>query len=312
MSWPLRFVRILLLLAAFSSGVYGQSDYTYTIFDFPGAGIQGTVGTGINDANEVVGYYYDSNVYTHGFLWANSSMNTVDFPISQLQTSLYGINNCGVMVGHIFYNDGRSILQSFVRASGKYTLIDYPQSTFTLAGGINNDGTIAGSYEPGSSLNSDGFLWSAGQFRTVSVPGDHNPSVMGINDLGDLVGSYEIGRFPDQTTVAFAYFKKSSTLVTLSYPGASMTQATGINNLGQVVGYYLPTPQSNPGAFLYSDGVYTPVGQFGYGEAAWGINNAGVIVGQLGQPDGGSLGFLATPGTDARRSEASGSRCASQ
>src|SRR5580704_9149632 len=280
MRWTLIPMMVTMLSAA-----YGQTSYTYTVFGFPGAGVQGTVATGINDQNAVVGYYYDANVYMHGFLWANGAMNTVDFPVASLQTSLFGINNAGSLVGHIFYNNGRSILQSFVWTEGKYAVIDYPGSTYTLAGGINNYGTVAGSYEPSGSLNSHGFLWYEGQFGTISAPGNPNPAVMGINDLGDLVGSYEVGPFPNQTSVGFVYFKKSNTLVRLAYPGASDTQALGINNLEQVVGYYLPTTQSNAQAFLYSGGEYTEIGPFANGALAWGINNAGVIVGQLGQPD---------------------------
>jgi len=107
------------LTAALSNAVQGQSNYTYTTFDFPGASFLGTVATGINDAGDVVGYYYDSYVYTHGFLWAKGAMNTVDFPQSQMQTSLYGINNCGAIVGRIFDNNGATTLQSFVLADGK-------------------------------------------------------------------------------------------------------------------------------------------------------------------------------------------------
>ncbi|MGA2134161.1 MAG: hypothetical protein ABSH50_17855 [Bryobacteraceae bacterium] len=309
MSNSFRVSSLAVLLATLSIAGYGQSGYTYTVFDFPGAGVQGTAGTGINDAGEVVGYYYDSYVYMHGFLWANGSMNTVDFPLSEMQTSLYGINNCGTIVGHIFYNNGTTISRSFVLADGKYTLVNYPGSVFTLAGGINNYGIVAGSYELGDAPNYYNFLWSGGQFDTISMPGKHNPVVMGINDLGDLAGLYFDGPFPDQTNVGFVYIRKSNTFLTLSYPGGVNTTATGINNLEQVVGYYYASPKSIAQAFVYANGVYTPVGPFANGAEAWGINNLGVIVGTLWQPDGGSLGFLATPASATRLDRPNSSSC---
>jgi chitinase len=301
---------LVVLAATLSKAVHGQSNYTYTIFDFPGAGTTGTVATGINDAGDIVGYYYDSNVYTHGFLWANGAMNIVDYPQTQVHTSLYGINNCGAIVGQIFNNNGSTTLQSFVLAAKKFTVINYPGSVATLAYGINDYGTVSGTYQVG--IDDYGFVWSQGRFTAITGLMQHTAWVLGLNDLGDRVGYYFEGLGSQRQNVGFAYIKKSNELLTLSFPGAINTTATGINNLGQIVGFYQVSNQSNEGAFLYAGGVYTGIGPFANGAVAWGINNAGVIAGQLGQPDGGSLGFLATPAAASTGVPvSSGSACAS-
>jgi probable HAF family extracellular repeat protein len=298
------------LTATLSNAAQGQSNYTYTTFDFPGAGSNGTVATGINDAGDVVGYYYDSYVYPHGFLWANGSMNTVDFPQSKFMTSLFGINNCGTIVGQIFDNNGATTLQSFVLAGGKYTLVNYPGSVSTQALGINDHGMLAGTYQIGE--GDHGFLWYQGQFTTISGFEQHNAYVSGLNDLGDVVGYYYEGPRSDRNTVGFAHIKKTNELLTLSFPGALNTAATAINNLAQIVGYYRVSNKSNEGAFLYYYGVYMAIGPFADGAAAWGINDAGVIAGELWQPYGGTLGFLATPVGNAPPTSSGAAACGPQ
>ena len=126
------------------------------------------------------------------------------------------------------------------------------------------------------------------------------------------MGYYFEGQGSDRKNVGFAYIKKSNELLTLSFPGALNTWAMAINNLGQIVGFYQLSNQSNEEAFLYADGVYTAIGPFADGAIALGINKAGVIVGELWQPDGGTLGFLATPVGSAGPRDSAGPPCGPQ
>jgi len=68
---------------------------SYTTFDYPGA--IGTNVWGINDAGQIVGYYWDSTG-SHGFLKDGSSYTTFDYP-GPVWTYAYGINDAGQIVG---------------------------------------------------------------------------------------------------------------------------------------------------------------------------------------------------------------------
>jgi hypothetical protein len=63
------------------------------ILDVPGA--KDTWLRGVNNKNQIVGYYYDGNVY-HGFLWTPATtgpvITTIDFPGAK-RTEVHGIND---------------------------------------------------------------------------------------------------------------------------------------------------------------------------------------------------------------------------
>jgi probable HAF family extracellular repeat protein len=62
--------------------------------------VGGTFAQGINDADQIVGYYVDSNLITHGFVYnqPTGTFTTIDVP-NATNTYLYGINDAGEMVG---------------------------------------------------------------------------------------------------------------------------------------------------------------------------------------------------------------------
>lgn len=95
-----------------------------------------------------------------------------------------------------------------------------------------------------------------------------------VNEAGEVVGIASSGH-------AFLYSKGVLTdLGTL--PGENSSLALGINNRAQVVGVSFTTPiSSTEQAFVYSGGVLRDIGSLAGGQtAAYGINDAGAIVGQ--------------------------------
>ena len=291
-----------LLFALLPRTAFGQPVYKYQQIDFPGASFQGTVPTGIDDAGQIVGYYYDQYAYYHGFTLVKGVFTTVDFPNPEIQTSLDAINNCGTMVGHIFYspNSQYPAYQSFIAANGKFALLDYPGAGITLAGGINDYGVISGTYDLAgyTGAANTGFVFSHGEFTT---PANLPPYPYGLNDLGDAVGYYCPGNptcYGTGTYTGFLYSQRTQTVLPIAFPGLAgefPTIASGINNFGDVVGFYYP-PSPNPQGFLYSHGEYTTIAvPGGRGTLAYSINNAGVIVGSFGDGTGASHGFIATP-----------------
>jgi hypothetical protein len=73
-----------------------------TTLDYPGA--MSTQALGVNDGDEVVGVYTDSDMSMHGFTWTpDRGFQTVDDPNGVGTTTINGVNDQGQLVG--FYTD---------------------------------------------------------------------------------------------------------------------------------------------------------------------------------------------------------------
>jgi len=71
---------------------------TYTTLNDP-VNPHDTLAYGINDAGQVVGYYFDGNNHEHGFLYSGGIYITLDDPLATNGTNALGINNAGQIVG---------------------------------------------------------------------------------------------------------------------------------------------------------------------------------------------------------------------
>lgn len=125
---------------------FRASDGSYTSVVVPGAGgsLNAANVTGIDNAGNVVGFYYPNFGTTTSFL---RDTNGVFHPIlvpGSVYTIVQGMNNLGQAVG--FYYDG-TVYHGFLwRGGSDYSVIDYPGARDTLASGINDSGAIAGFY----------------------------------------------------------------------------------------------------------------------------------------------------------------------
>jgi hypothetical protein len=117
----------------------------YSFFQAPQAdpSMGGTYANGINDSNEVVGYFVDSGGVTHGFLKDEDDFTTLDPPGSTF-TFASDVNAREETVG--YYIDGNGKTHGFLEKHGKYTTIDYPNSVGSFIYGNNSRGDIAGGY----------------------------------------------------------------------------------------------------------------------------------------------------------------------
>jgi hypothetical protein len=166
---------------------------TFTSISFPQRGPRGTVVTGINKWNTVVGYYIDSNQMYHGFKrYSNGSVVTLDYPGAQ-STSPAAINDFGTIVGGY---SGASSSGSFIYHNGQWATLDFSaesvgEGTSTGAVGISNAGVIAGISSWRFAFT---FLYDHGVFKDVDDPAaDFGLTV--ANDMapnGLLAGSESI------------------------------------------------------------------------------------------------------------------------
>jgi hypothetical protein len=118
--------------------------------------VNGSQATGINDQQEVCGFYIDSGMGTHGFVLNFGTLTTLNFPGAS-STQALGLNDQGQVVG--VYTVGAA-MHGFVYNSkhGHFYSVDDPNGVGTTTiNGINNFGQIVGFYVD-SMKNTDGFI----------------------------------------------------------------------------------------------------------------------------------------------------------
>ena len=251
-------------------------EYTYTTVDVPGA--DNTEVHGINNAGQIVGVYNN-----HGFLLSDGNYTTIDYPGAD-GTNISAINDTGQIVGRY---SGSSASGSFLLSDGNLVPVECPIPGLMLVWGINNANQIVGG------CSSHSFLLSGGNSTTIVYPGaSGSTAAYGINNIGQIVGEYDPGNH--------GFLLSDGNYTTIDYPGAGLlTSPKGINDNGEIVGvYYTTYPYTSNYArgFLYSGGMFRAIDFPGATETwAFGINNAGQIVGAYWSASTGTHGFIATP-----------------
>ena len=191
-----------------------RDNFTYLNFpDFRG-NVRETVGYGISDDGQVVGYYcvrlpIFRGCKGHGFHWKDGTYTTIDAPVPTdpnepdgVETYLLGVNTrLQILVEHTesFQNDfSRQKRHTFLYDNGIFTSLDYPGSLSTEGIGLNNDTQVLLLVNLGS--DSGYFLWDEGKFFPIrlSVPNALSYTIRGMSDDGRLVGSYamQVGTDP--------------------------------------------------------------------------------------------------------------------
>jgi hypothetical protein len=174
-------------------GFVRARDGTFTTFDAPNVGQDGTWPVSINSAGEITGYSYDANNMTHGFLRKPDGVITVLDGPGALETFAVGINETGTITGWVEVNpDGSG--HAFLRSpDGEYTLFDVPPEvgTNTAPSGINAAGAVTGSFTD-RNFNYAGFVRTAdGTFSYFYAPnGGQIASGLSIDSGGDVTGWY--------------------------------------------------------------------------------------------------------------------------
>jgi probable HAF family extracellular repeat protein len=134
--------------------VYDEQGAVFQVIVIPGA-IGGAQATGINNSQQISGFYIDANGVNHGFLLNFGRLVTLDAPGS-IFTQALGLNNNGQVVGQ--YMDAQENTHGFVwTAQNGFTTVDDPNGIgTTIVNGINDAGVLVGFY--GTSPVNTGFV----------------------------------------------------------------------------------------------------------------------------------------------------------
>jgi uncharacterized membrane protein len=245
-----------------------------------------TLALGINEKNEVVGFYGDQAGTQRAFLFdpRTGAFETFSiYPVAGYFTVASGINNKGQIVGSFSDTNGPNAPCNCLPNSGQHgflmdrngsiTVIDIPGGYYySYAVGINNKGVIVG--QATRTGGTHGYLVSSNGTLTIfdaEAGGTTFPS--GINSRGEVVGF----AYPPSGFDGFAFLRRADGEVeVIEVPGAiGGADARDINDHGFIVGSYSPT-----GVGLDSGFVRSPAGDFlfGIGNSVNGINNAGFAV----------------------------------
>ena len=198
---------------------------TITNIDYPDA--LETVANQINVSDSIVGYYEDSALQYHGFLWtAGGATTTVDYPGSTL-TSAELINDQGAITGFYEMASTGGHYHGFVRhADETFETYDVPGASDTLPECISNRGSIAGYYRDivGDRYVVRGFLRDPyGTITLIDVHGALATVAVYVDDATNKVMGYYVGA--DNFLHGFLR-TPSGTILTSPYdvPGATQTR----------------------------------------------------------------------------------------
>jgi probable HAF family extracellular repeat protein len=160
-------------------------DGTFTSIDFPNAIL--TFALGINDRGQIVGEYQSPDFNVQGFLLDGGQLTSINHsPSNGVFTFADAINNRSEITGGFF---DLFSFRGFTQTQDSFEPIDIPGQTNTISQGINEPGSIVGTYVDFNQAQ-HGFVRTGTGFRTVDFPGGSNSNPFGINASGQIVGQY--------------------------------------------------------------------------------------------------------------------------
>lgn len=222
--------------------------------------------------------------------------HTLDVPAELgAETSAFGINNQGVIVGNFLTVDGN--FDGFLFKSGSFTDVAIPGASPDDRGAleaVNDAGLAVGDFiDPDTGIQHMFVRLPRGEIRALpdAAPGALLTEGRSINNRGTIVGIYH-----DADNNRHGFILRGGIYKTYDYPGAFRTLLTGINDRGQIIGFWADTDRHRHG-FLLRDGVTTAIAVPGAVQTTpAGINNLGQVVGYYDDAERITHGFLLAHG----------------
>jgi uncharacterized membrane protein len=263
-----------------------QASCTFDTFSAP-SGYSFSQVQGVSDDGTVVGQLLDINAQQLVAFTRSADGVFAEYAAPQSSaTWLYGRSGINVAAG--FYQDkvNPQHVHGFLLQADRFIAINHPRAINTWLFDVNQLGAAVGSFSASASLVR-GFLLVNGAYTTIAYPDAPTTYALAINDNGDVVGTYA------SSPVSNGFFWQNGTFTTINYPHSwSGTVLTGVNNSGVIVGNHLSAHRDF--GFIYENGVFKNIVYSGANYTmAGGINNNGLVSGQIYLTGGGSLGYTA-------------------
>jgi hypothetical protein len=242
---------------------------------------------GISDDGTVVGQLSNnSTLQLVAFTRSAGGVITKYTAPKSRATWLNGRNATGANAG--FYQDSAypGHVHGFLLQGSTFTVVNHPNAANSWLFGVNLLGGAVGSFSASQSVTK-GFRLVNGRYTTIAYPNAQTTYALAINDNGDVVGTYASG------IVSNGFSWKNGTFTTINFPLSKYgTVLTAVNNLGIIVGNHLLSDAAI--GFIYENGVFKNIIYSGAKYAmAGGINNNGLISGQIYLTGNKSLGYTA-------------------
>lgn len=181
-------------------------------------------------------------------------------------------------------------------AAATYTIVDVPDSDYTTATAINDDGDVTGFYHASAGGFFTGFLRASdGTFTTFAVKGANGTTPAAINRKGEIAGTWD-------TSSGFVGFVRKADGKIVGIDPRAVSDALGsgsttmlhVNDSGDVSGDFVDHQNTEKGFFRPKDGKLGTFGVSGSGlTRPYGMNSTGVVTGfYWDMSDGAYAGFV--------------------
>ncbi len=289
MNFPRSVSAVIVTLLLQSAVMHAEktASCTFTTFSAPSGYTLNAV-NGVSDDGTVVGQLIDNQTQAWvAFAYSASGVFTEYAAPKSSTTSLYGSNASGVNAGSYQDSAYPGDIHGFLLQGKKMTEVNYPKAPNTWLFDVNQTGALVGSFSAADSVTK-GFMLVNGQYTVIAYPNEQVTNPTAISDNGIVAGSY------NTSLVSHGFLWQDGTFTTIDYPHAQYGSAlVGVNNSGVVVGNYYKG--NGAYGFIYQNGDFEVIKYSGAKyTAAGGINNNGLVSGQIVYPNFSSVGFTAT------------------
>jgi hypothetical protein len=263
----------------------------------------------INNAGLVAGYYLDANYVSHGFVWTEGTVQTIDYP-GATGTIFGGINNRGVVSGTYQDVNGNTYAITYSLANSAWTVLPeipggwrvLPLGAVEGNIGINDDGVVAGCAQQ-SVFGVLSWIWhpdsQSYSYFTAPAAAEASTCGEGVNNRRNVVGTMFIA----YSDFFFAFLREGreqyTTIAVPSSLSGGLFPPFGINDSDTIVGSLdFAVSATFPGFIQTRGGVFKLVNEPpGYEfTSPTGINDFGVLCGNTSSTATGQfLAFVAFP-----------------
>lgn len=266
----------------FCATSFGATGYSITFLDDLGG--SKSVGAGINNQGQAVGWLLTASGAQHAILWDGAA--TYDLGSSRASA----INDMGLISGT---SDANINQQSHASIWSQNTRTDLGTIGGNTSEGlaINSSGQIVGGAYTNNFAAYHAVIWSNGTSTDLgTLPGGDRSEARAIND-----GSQVVGYSYTSAGVGHATLWSNGTVTDLGTLGGQESYAYGINNAGQIIGWASVAGNRAMHATLWNGDVAIDLGALeSPANTSWAsaINSNGVIVGGSQVAGGGNHAVL--------------------